>query len=507
MGSLGVLAFKNEKEKCVSKITIKDRIQFSAALTLLFSISLSLNGCSSSPLSGGGDEKIRKVVGLFEALESFVTQKNPEKAKAALDEIISSHGDQQIEGISSPFSYGDLAQMERARLDCNSRRSSQAHELSSSRSTLKEALRSALQSGNASQLEMALGCVVGRAQADGTHQIVNNAAQLAQEIVGFRKDSSSHLISFTTSDPASNLLLTSGYSDGKSRRFSVAFDSEANEWFVLELLEGSLPALVSAEDPAAEEPQVQSLTPAQEQQMRADFAQYTDPDGLVSQDINPGINTSGNGLLYTSYYYTYLDMYGVLTDADRQRWTQIVQACRKDGINGLYNRTPTKTDQEGPDDYYGITMSASPRVTETQMASDVFQYGQNNYVLAVVNWVFNNQNPGQFSFSAWMGRQPQFVAHVEMAVDRLPEMWRRPVWMLTLLLSKTGNPDGNQEIVLNWPLAANVNPKLFGMRMVAKDWKRRVQRNYANGMKQVFSTYFNNPSHPLAVWAVTDFPW
>lgn len=467
-------------------------------------VTLSCFGCAGSlgkieNLYNSSIGSIVEAERLLDQIDERITQKNYGNALALCNEVVEKYGSTPTLGEDGISSYGEVAGKAKQEVLCLQRKEGQP--VFTSKANLAGALKSALQAANPAQIEKLLTCGIGRATPKSDHTITFDTVNLAQELASLRRANGAPI---TFNSRGTDFIFTEGYTDGKMRRFALAYEKATNEWYVESFIEGpkleveALPETLIAAVPA--------LTPEQQQQLRQDFALYTDPNGLLVSEPNPGINTSGNGLLYTGYYYMTLKLYGILTDADSQKFEQTVQACRKDGINGLYNRTPTKTDQEGPDDYYGIVSAASANYLNAPMSTDVYRYGNDTRV-DLVNWVLNNESPGQFSLSAWLGRMPQFVAHCEMAAGKRPAIWRRAVWLSSVQLSDASNPDGNQSIVLTWLRAATIAPRMRAMKLVAKDFRKRVMKNYPRGMKDVFAIYFNNPDHPLAKWAVTNYGW
>ena len=250
------------------------------------------------------------------------------------------------------------------------------------------------------------------------------------------------------------------------------------------------------------------MDPAPQAQMRNDFAQYTDSDGLLTPSYHPGINSTGNGILYTAFYYMTLCQWSVINATDKQSFVTTIQACRANQINGLYNRSPEAlNNQEGPDDYYGLASGAGQSYANVQMASDILTYGQSTSYLGIFHYIYNNVNPGQFTLQSWMGRQFQLVAHFLFCNGKTPALWRRIWWCLSILFSSTKNPNGANDIILTWCQAAAMNDKRFFIcHWFRNQWKKRLLKNYPQGMAQVFAIYFNNPNHPLALWFQTVFP-
>lgn len=148
-----------------------------------------------------------------------------------------------------------------------------------------------------------------------------------------------------------------------------------------------------------------TLTPAGFKNLMAH--EYTDQEGLISPDKNPGRWTSGNGALDTSIYYIILMLTGQLTESDSFRFEAIISNLWADGKQGLLSRNRGRPDQDAWDNYWGVCAAglmcdavAIPRAIRT--------YGESHC------WMFQNE-PGLKAFlSAQMWRFPGFSAMVEL---------------------------------------------------------------------------------------------
>ena len=245
---------------------------------------------------------------------------------------------------------------------------------------------------------------------------------------------------------------------------------------------------------------------ADEATMRADFAKYMDSDGLLTPTENPPPNSTGNGILYTAFMYMTYKQYGFLTDTDKTNYSKTLTACQVNGNPGLYNRAPGKFDLEAPDDYIGLVASSATQWTDLPYATDVLNYGKSTSYLGLIHYIYNNVSPGTFSIQAWYGRQPQLPAHFAYSAGVTPAFWRQVWWALTIGTSGMKTPTDPNSWTLSWLLLSTAPTNSFISKTAAKIWYQRFSKAFPGGMKDVFSTYFQNPNHPLALYFIDTLP-
>lgn len=191
--------------------------------------------------------------------------------------------------------------------------------------------------------------------------------------------------------------------------------------------------------------------PIIEEILRADFKKYTDPDGMISDQPNPGRGSSGNLILYTSSYAWILHKRGYFNHND---FTELFSSFLKCEIeNGVFARCPQQCaqryNQNGPDDAIGLISMST--IDAFLFAESWLEHGSNNYypigpalrvdghnVLAFIfgwiklRWVFNtidtnglvyveitdpenNATEPHSNWKAWHGRFPSIIAHAQFA--------------------------------------------------------------------------------------------
>lgn len=243
--------------------------------------------------------------------------------------------------------------------------------------------------------------------------------------------------------------------------------------------------------------------------IRDDFAAYS-IRGLVSGNRSPGV-VSGNALLFSAEKLFVLEQNGELTYQDKLDFINAVkEECEV--RPGLYRRSRDfNSDQEGPDDYVGLT--AASALIGSDIASSVLEYGKSHSFPGLPSWVdyyyCNVPNPTTNErFEAYLGRQPQLIAHFQYCNKERPALWRRLWWAVTVattgMFSK-GLPSapGNQDAyILSWLLIKGFTlsgQKSWLCSLASKLFAHKLKKQWGS-MKNVFACYFQNPDHPIAKW-------
>jgi len=247
-------------------------------------------------------------------------------------------------------------------------------------------------------------------------------------------------------------------------------------------------------------------------------AQYRDQNYLVSPYLEFDVEkawASGNGLVYTAYYLALLQARGELTDEVQVLAACGVFTCRKAGYPGLYTRAAGHPDQEGPDDYIGLSAIAA-LASRPEIAKEIIQYGQAPVLLKgvlagsqydkfseigdalfgniAVTYNYNNVVPGTMHRSSWLGRQPQVIASLEWAAGLSPPLWRRLYWFVVVCASGS-KTSRTQDWMLSWLLIVVAGDKTWLNRLASAIWWRRLKRNVGS-LQTVFQSYFG-PEHPI----------
>jgi hypothetical protein len=242
--------------------------------------------------------------------------------------------------------------------------------------------------------------------------------------------------------------------------------------------------------------------------IRDDFKLYIDGNNLLAPNpvgLNPG-RASDNGPMYTSEYFVMLEKLNLTCPADLADYDHRISTCV---TNEMLNRAPNDTDQEGPDDYYGV-MNGCMELGNTKwprmfLWSLIKHFG-----------FLNNNSPGKMTGSSFMARQPQLVtAMIAAAFPSLknPLHWlvrlaASPLFLITAIIlglscidTATDNTDARR---LAWHLGNNVSKVSLLNWIAYKIWLTRLKKAYPNEMNGVAAIYYQpQGNNPYAKWWVT----
>jgi len=247
--------------------------------------------------------------------------------------------------------------------------------------------------------------------------------------------------------------------------------------------------------------------------IKDDFQPYVDGNNLLApgpMGPSPG-RGSDNGTMYTSEYFIMLKKLGLLSPADELDYHARMSGCVDS--NGMLNRAPvpTDSDQEGPDDYYGV-LNGCMELGITDLPR--------KFLWALISHFgfLNNNQPGKMTGSSFLFRQLQLVA--TMIAASFPSL-KNPLHYLARLLglpffvysaicllvscinTDVSNTDARR---LAWHMG-NCNSKVSILNWLAyKVWLRRLKKDYANQMKDVAAIYYHPQglnANPYSLWWVT----
>lgn len=237
----------------------------------------------------------------------------------------------------------------------------------------------------------------------------------------------------------------------------------------------------------------------EQDQIRADFARYTDRWGLLQPtddkaQLDSEYGASGNGLTYTSAKILTYWRRGMLSDEDRTQFQNTVESCFQEP--GLLMRSPAKSgDQEGWDDY--VAVMAACKVAAPDHANTIRNYARAH------GYVMNNERPGTvlkksggLNASAFLGRYPHLIAHMEYATGNSACMVNGLAWGLHL----DERPEDHDGAYLRWMMILARFPNEANSHWSA--FAGNISARYSGGMAQVWSEYFKNGKQPLAKWGV-----
>jgi len=249
-----------------------------------------------------------------------------------------------------------------------------------------------------------------------------------------------------------------------------------------------------------------------------------------------------NGVLYTGIVYAMIER--AAEKAGCQNDPEIVEflvelndailACLEPKYP-MVSRSPTNQDQEGPDDYKGLSVWAAYSPNGQIAASDLLILAENSsvklkwYLPRLRRWLNNSGTPDRVfddlpadaSFltkllwftiapwgkkvwlSPWMGRFPALTAAFEAVVGR------KPSWIPSLFTFLTvgqqalfGNSKKPDSWYMDWTVIVcnEISSKPSKLvKLVEGLWFKRLHKLYPNGMRDVWKQYVG-PEH------AEDFP-
>lgn len=260
----------------------------------------------------------------------------------------------------------------------------------------------------------------------------------------------------------------------------------------------------------------------------------------VGPDKEP---TTLNGVLYTGIVFAMIDR--AATAANIEYDDEIVGFLIHllDAVNECIDpkfplpcRTPTNRDQEGPDDYKGLTamFAFSPH----PVAEDILIYGEDKknsvklrpWIPRLYRWLNNSDTPDRLFdklpegsslltkllylpvapwgyrpwLEPWMGRFPAITFSLQLNAGRkpglIPTIFAAGSLLLQALFGSSSKPDS---WYMDWTLIVANDVSLTKSKLVSacsKLWYRKLYKVYPNGMKDVWKQYCgaHGDSFPLS---------
>lgn len=219
---------------------------------------------------------------------------------------------------------------------------------------------------------------------------------------------------------------------------------------------------------------------------------YITSTGLVCPSKGGGSN---NGVLYTSEYYLLLFLNGELTDDDQAKYGVVMTSCFKQP--GLLSRNPDGSGGgEGPDDYYGLAAAAD--AIAPWIACDVLKYGYKHF------GSFNNEDPGKWTSKSFLWRQIQLYCCFKWAAGETPNPLFRLYVAISIAVAGFRTPTSDTDArILSWLVIHVAAKKSATCRVAANIWRKRLLKDYPNGMRDVASLYFGVGSPFSIYWPVS----
>ena len=172
-----------------------------------------------------------------------------------------------------------------------------------------------------------------------------------------------------------------------------------------------------------------------EEEYRFKLAHYIDKYGLVNPKMvfSTSFDETGNGLFYSGLNILILVIHGFIRSEDRSNFVVAVKNCETDYGSCILNRSPSKKDQNGWDDY--ISVMAALWTLGLSGTTHKFLTEAKHWL-----WNLNNVEPGRLTAKSFFGRNPRFIAHYYYCCNMNPPMLIRILAWFQMYLGTFANP-------------------------------------------------------------------
>jgi hypothetical protein len=258
-----------------------------------------------------------------------------------------------------------------------------------------------------------------------------------------------------------------------------------------------------------------------------DFKKYRDQHGhtCLYTDGTSG-QTTQNGALFTLEYLICLlgdpNTPDSVKEAELIRLRQVYSALEK--FPGISSRVPGDTEFDSMDNVGAIAtfsglfdhgcFSERSYTHGRDVVCDGIDMEQDSSDSKKYYWVANLFNlfrgpkffwncnyPTKFCFNGWHGRSPGHIAFLKMTAGR----WVGPLGQLSVLVGQflgtfedVSNTDARKLPYCNWQFLKHRN---FIWKIFYKLWCKKLMKQYPNGMRDVYATYYRDPDHPLRAYS------
>lgn len=232
-----------------------------------------------------------------------------------------------------------------------------------------------------------------------------------------------------------------------------------------------------------------------------DFKPYIDGYGLAAPHPVPlgVVSGSDNGPMFTAEMVMLENHVDVCDSIALNK----IHACITN--LGMLDRTPNGSQtQEGPDDYYGVL---------NMYREQSFTKVPREFLWATIRYLgaLNNVSPGTWTGSSFLIRQPQLLCAMINAafpslknpLHYLVRVLAFPLYFYSAAIISTScmlaDVSDSNSRRLGWHLQNNLKRNSILCYLASLIWKRRLYKDYPNGMQDVAAIYYypqglnNNP--------------
>jgi hypothetical protein len=252
--------------------------------------------------------------------------------------------------------------------------------------------------------------------------------------------------------------------------------------------------------------------------------------------VTSGQPSTLNGVLYTGITYAMIERAaaasGMSGDPTVVAFLDSMNNAMHECLEPAYpmpSRTPSNRDQEGPDDYHGLSAWCSCAPNGQQVASDLLAYGSKTTkwfkVLRCGRWLDNTSQKIAYAdissssfltkllnwpvapwgskpiLDPWFGRFPGLTFSFRQASGKFPIPFMSMFAAGGLLIDSIFGSSTPSNWYFDWATIVtneNAKHKSVAITLISKLWRRKLHKEYSNGMMGVWAAYSGNSNFPLA---------
>lgn len=219
---------------------------------------------------------------------------------------------------------------------------------------------------------------------------------------------------------------------------------------------------------------------------------YRDKHKLINPKkvFHTAADETGNGLMYSAIHLILLKINDWVTFNDKSEFLDKLYFCQTSVASCILKRSPTKTDQNGWDDY--IAVLSALHMNDMLGTTHEFLVKGKEY-----KFNFNNETPNKFTFKSWFGRSPRFVAHMYFCAEKEPNIFLKICWCLQMLLATLSKKTHFNSWALGYLYCMPLLNRFDMCGMVAKFYMR-VLRKKLDNENDVFVNILEDKEHVFA---------
>lgn len=229
-----------------------------------------------------------------------------------------------------------------------------------------------------------------------------------------------------------------------------------------------------------------------EEQYRDEVRIRTDIHGLVNpKPVLPiSVDETGNGLLYTSMHIIILVLNKWIKKQDAVEFYELYKKCETESYSSILNRSPTKKDQNGWDDYIGVC-AAFFFLGNSSIPSRILADGKKRL------FFFTNGKESKDKWKSFFGRNPRFIAHMYYCTYQYPPFLIRIIaYIQTYLSAVYSKPTDYDDWNLGYLMAVPMMARSGLSNKIAKYFVKQMIKKVPE-YQSIFGTVVEDIEHPF----------